>query len=80
MIRLVFQSPGADFRGSVGLQQDYRIAIERALNEHHRLVRQFRGALEAIPRHVEILDRLARKIFDGLGVPATVAIRTLARR
>ena len=27
------------------------------------------GAIEAIPRHIEIADRLARKICRGLSVP-----------
>lgn len=27
------------------------------------------GAMEAVPRHVEIADILARKICRGLGVP-----------
>ena len=27
------------------------------------------GAVEAVPRHVEIADNLARKICRGLGIP-----------
>ena len=27
------------------------------------------GAVEAVPRHAEIADRLARKICRGLGIP-----------
>jgi mRNA interferase HicA len=44
--------------------------LKREGGSHSLWVNPANGAMEAIPRHVEIPDVLARKICRGLGVPA----------
>ena len=43
--------------------------LKREGRSHSLWVNPATGAVEAIPRHVEIPDRLARKICRGLSVP-----------
>ena len=43
--------------------------LKREGRSHSLWVSPATGAVEAVPRHSEIPDLLARKIFRGLGVP-----------
>lgn len=43
--------------------------LKREGRSHSLWMNPTTGAVEAIPRHIEIQDNLARKICRGLGVP-----------
>ena len=43
--------------------------LKREGSEHSLWASPASGATEAVPRHIEIPDKLARKICKGLGVP-----------
>ena len=43
--------------------------LKREGRSHSLWTNPATGAVETIPRHVEISDKLARKIFRGLSVP-----------
>lgn len=43
--------------------------LKREGGSHSLWTNPATGAIEAVPRHVEIADLLARKICRGLGVP-----------
>ena len=47
----------------------YGCQLKREGSSHSLWTNPQTGALEAVPRHVEISDRLARKICNGLSVP-----------
>jgi hypothetical protein len=44
--------------------------LKREGSAHSLWVNPTSGAVEAIPRHAEIANALARKICRGLGIPA----------
>ena len=43
--------------------------LKREASEHSLWGNPVNGVIEAVPRHVEIPDKLARKICKRLGVP-----------
>ena len=46
--------------------------LKREGSAHSLWLNPATGAVQAVPRHTEIPDLLARKICRGLGVPETV--------
>lgn len=47
----------------------YGCVLKREGAAHSLWMNAATGATEAVPRHVEISNQLARKIFKGLSVP-----------
>jgi hypothetical protein len=43
--------------------------LKREGSDHSLWISTLTGAVETLPRHAEISDKLARKICKGLGVP-----------
>lgn len=43
--------------------------LKREGGSHSLWMNPLNGAMETVPRHTEIPDKLARKICSGLGVP-----------
>jgi hypothetical protein len=49
----------------------YGCYLKREGREHSLWANPVNGKIEAVPRHVEIPDKLARKVCKRLGIPYT---------
>ena len=47
----------------------YGCYLKREGSEHSLWVNPVNGVIEAVPRHVEIPDKLVRKVCKRLGIP-----------
>lgn len=57
----------------------YGCVLKREGKEHSLWANPLTGAMEAVPRHTEISNMLARKIFRNLSVPEIGAADDLNR-
>jgi mRNA interferase HicA len=47
----------------------YGCYLKREGGSHSLWINPVNGSVETVPRHNEIPDKLARRIFKGLGIP-----------